>query len=125
MAAHTLDLPQLLNELTIPGLISYVIQQMKVTNNPAFSWITKETPWITKMVAVLGAGLTAAGMSWTYTGGTLTVKNLTVMTVLVSLWHVVQNYLLQHGWYQVVFKDIQGAAEASVSQAPPANPPKA
>lgn len=111
--AQPLDLTQVLNQLTIPGLIAYGIQWMKNSKSPVFSWITVGTPWITRILAVVAAAGTAVGMTWTYTGGTLTITNLTWATVALAVWHVAQNYLLQHGWYKAIFKDAPPLAPAA------------
>ncbi len=108
MAAQALDIFPILNQLTIPGVVAFVIQQLKVSQHPWLAWITKDTPWVTRVVAAVAAAGTAVGIGFTYTGGTLTITGLTITAVvtglITSIWHVVQNYLLQHAWYKLAFK---------------------
>ncbi len=104
VATQTLDIGPLLNQLTIPGLVAFVIQILKTSNHPWLAWITKDTPWVTRIVAAVAAAGTAVGLSWTYTGGTLTITGIGLVSIVTAIWKVVQTYLLQHVWYRAAFK---------------------
>lgn len=98
----------------VSGFVSYTIEKMKNSKSFVFRWIDHNTPWVSRMVAGVGAVLTAGGVSWTFdhSTGIATISGLSAMGILTALYHVAENFLIQHGWYKSVFQT-----------EPPATPP--
>lgn len=88
------------------GAAAFIIDRMQRNKSAVFSWISKETPWVTRTVSFIFAAVTAVGIHGTYnlqTGGTVTIPGLAV--VLGAAWAVTQNYALQHAWGKVISVD--------------------
>lgn len=105
---------QFISQLKANGIAAGLIQGMKSSNWKAFSWINADTPTASRLLGVVAASFTAAGMSATFHNGILTVSGITAGAVAHLLWNVGQNYLMQHAWYKTIFKDMMPAQPAPV-----------
>lgn len=87
-------------------LVVWVIQRLKLAE--WFPWVTEATPAMTKLVSVLAATFTAAGMavSWTVEqgSGTLVISGITGGSIVTFLWLIVKNVAFQHIIYKAGFK---------------------
>jgi len=92
-----------ISQVKVNGFVAWLIQKMKESQSPALSWISKNTPWVTRFVALAGASFTAIGIHWTFTGSTLMVTGLSLATIIPTVYNVAQNYLFQHAWWKVAF----------------------
>lgn len=114
-----------ISQIKVNGFASWVIERMKNAKTPALAWISANTPWVTRAVALAAAGLTAAGLKWTYTGSIFTTTGLSIVisgvsipAALTAVYNVAQNYLMQHAWYKMVFSG--PAAPGTAAAAPKA-----
>jgi len=107
----TMMIATFISQIKVNGFASFVIQKLKDSKTPALSWISVNTPWVTRFLAVGAASLTAIGIHWTFTGSTLMVTGLSLGTIVPTLYNVAQNYLFQHAWYKLAFGG-NGAAPA-------------
>lgn len=71
-----------------------VIQWMKTNKSGLFSWINITTPRLTKLVSLIIATATAAGLHFHYnpTGGVITISGVTFAILLHMVKDVLQNY---------------------------------
>lgn len=104
---------QFISQLKANGLASGAIQVMKSSKWPIFSWITSETPYVTRGLGVLFAAFTAVGVNATFHGGTLVVSGITAYAIIHGLWSIAQNYLMQHAWYKLIFQSMFPASSAA------------
>lgn len=88
------------SSLAAAAVISYVIGLMKNSNWRLFNWISRETPTVTRLVAIALSGLATIGIHWTFSGGTLVVTGLTLTVVLTGLWHWGVQFAYTHGWFK-------------------------
>lgn len=85
---------------------AFIIDRMQTNKSAIFAWISKETPWATRIVSSLFAAATAFGIRGTYnlhTGGTITIPGAAVL--LGAAWAFTENYALQHAWGKVIAAD--------------------
>lgn len=116
-----------ISQIKINGFTSWLIERMKDAKTPALAWISTNTPWVTRAVALLAAGLTAAGLKWTYTGSIFTATGLSIVisgvsipAAITAVYNVAQNFLMQHAWYKMVFAAPAAPAAAVPAAAQPA-----
>lgn len=98
-------LAQFLTQVKVNGFASFLIQQIKDSQHPAFRWVSVNAPWATRGVGLVAAALTAVGVHYTYHEGTLLITGLTLTTIVTASWNIFQNFIFQHAWHKVVFKD--------------------
>jgi hypothetical protein len=107
-----------ISQVKVNGFSAWAIQQMKSSKAPALSWISQNTPWVTRAVALLAAALTHIGVHWTFTGTTLVVTGLSLTAIVGTLYQVAQNYLFQHAWWKVAFSTpVPATVPVTVTQA--------
>ena len=104
--AILLLIAQFITQLKVSGFVAWIIEQMKKSQWKGLSWINANTPWVTRIVAAIGAALSAAGIhyTWNSTAGTLMITGLSLTAVVSGLWQVAISYLLQHGWYRAAIQ---------------------
>lgn len=105
-AAVLLFISQFITSAKVSGFVVWAIEKLKTSQIPWLNWINHNTAWVNRIVATVGAIATASGVSYTYdhTLGIITITGLTAAGMGTALWHVAQNYLMQHGWYKAVFE---------------------
>lgn len=99
-------------QLPLNGIAAWLIQVLKTNQGKWSSWITVNTPWISRLLATITAALTGVGINATFTGnwhaGSFTWAGVTGVGLLTAtghvIWTVAQNYLMQHAWYKTAFK---------------------
>jgi len=102
-----------ITQLKANGAAAFLINRAQASKSPFFSWITKETPWATRIISFLFAAGTAAGIHGTYDitrGGTIVIPG--AATALTALWSVTQNYAIQHSWGKLIEDKILPAANS-------------
>lgn len=99
----TMMIATFISQVKVNGFVAFLIQKMKDNKSPAFAWISTNTPWVTRFVALGAAALTHIGVHWTFTGSTLVVTGLSLTAIVTTLYQVAQNYLFQHAWWKVAF----------------------
>jgi hypothetical protein len=92
-----------ISQVKINGIAASLIQLIKKAKAPGLNWIGDHTPWLVRGLAALAAALTAAGLRWTFTAGTLTVTGLSAPSIITFLFNTGQNFLFQHAWYRTLF----------------------
>ena len=96
----------IVNQITLAGIAVWVIQRLKASKWAP--WLSDITDNANRIVAVVIASLSAAGIIVTYewSGATgqfsLDITGLTATNVMEFLWKVVQSIVLQEGFYRVV-----------------------
>jgi hypothetical protein len=102
------------DSIAINVVAAWAIQKMKASQWPVFGWISNKTPGTTRLVSVLVAGLSAAGMtmSWTYSasGYAFGISGITAESVVTFAWAVLKSYVFQYGAYKTMFQPPQTAA---------------
>ena len=116
--AALMALLQFATQIKVNGFASWLIQELKANKYSVTSWITEDTPWVSRFVSLVAAAATAQGIGWTFHSGTLMITGLGGVAVLHVVWNVSQNYLMQHAWYKAVFSKITGSPTPN----PPAGP---
>jgi hypothetical protein len=96
---------QFITQVKVNGVSAWLIQKLKTSQSAATSWISVNTPWVTRFVAFLAAAGTAVGIHATFHGSTLTITGLSATAILAAAWQIGQNYLVQHAWYKAAFKN--------------------
>lgn len=90
---------------------AWLIQNLKTSKLPGLGWISEKTPATTRLISVLAAALTAAGMavSWQDAGAThtLTITGISAASGLTFGWNVLKNYCFQHVAYKAAFKPVE------------------
>lgn len=103
------------DSIAVNVVAAWVIQKMKASQLPIFAWISDKTPTTTRLLSVLVAALSAAGMtvSWTYadTGYALGISGITATSVATFLWSVLKNYVFQYGAYKTMFQPPRATKE--------------
>jgi len=88
------------NSLVLSGILGVVIGWAKQSKNPNLDWISDKTPQVARLVSVMIASLSAAGMTLSYspTGDgtyTATVTGISAASALTFGWQIISNYFLQ------------------------------
>lgn len=85
-------------------VVVWIIQRLKLASS--MSWISDATPKVTKIVSVVAATLTSAGMSvnWDASGGVLTISGISAGAVVLFVWLTIKNVCFQHIIYHTAFK---------------------
>jgi len=100
------------NLLIANAVFTWLIQRVK--DSPWFPWINRETQTINHLLSALAATLLAAGIaatsSWDISTHTfvLTISGLTLANVLHFSWSIIGNYVMQKGWFKVLYGQNQG-----------------
>jgi hypothetical protein len=96
------ELSQGLDNIAINAIAVWLIQNVKTSKVPFFSWINENTPGISRFVSVLAAALTAVGVGWSFQSdsGVLTISGLSWTALATFVWHVTKNYAFQHVMYK-------------------------
>lgn len=117
-----------ISQVKVSGVASFLIQRIKKSEAPVFGWIGKNTPWVTRLVALGAAAATHLGIHWTFTPpvdghtGTLLITGLSLTAIVTAAWGIAQNYLMQHAWYKTVFSEYLRVNDGPpLSTAPPAS----
>lgn len=94
VATHTMD------QLAVNAICVWILQQVKKAKFIPF--IQQNTYTINRIAALLLAGVTTAGIGFTFDrgDGTLVITGLTLAGIVTALWHWVTNYALQETIYQ-------------------------
>jgi hypothetical protein len=110
--------------LAAAAVIAYVIQLMKNSNWKIFGWISRETPTVTRLVAVVLSGIATIGIHATFNGGTLVVTGLSATVVLAGLWKWGVQFAYTHGWFKAtsqsdeLLKLLRQLLDAKLNQSP-------
>lgn len=88
----------LMNYLTVE-----LIQWAKNSTHPLLGWVSSHSSRINKIIAAIAAALTAAGISWHYSGGALTIENLTAGTLLAAGVALLKNWIGLKLIYKVLY----------------------
>lgn len=93
-----------ISQVTVGAIVVWIIERLKKW--AALPWITQYTDRLNRALAVVGAILTATGITWSFAPatGTLTVTGLTLDNVIQVVWLALQQIVLQHALYHGVFK---------------------
>ncbi len=98
---------QFANLLVANAVFAWLIQRLK--NSTLFPWINAETEKLNHLVSALAATLLAAGIAltsdWDPQTHTfiLTVSGLSLLNVLHFVWSALGNYVMQKGWFKVLY----------------------
>jgi hypothetical protein len=94
-----------LDSLVVAMLAAWGIQAAKLSKAKALEWITSNRPDLLRLLAAVVAALSAAGITWAYTGGDgqLVITGLTVENLAMLVWATAKQYALQHGSFKVMF----------------------
>jgi hypothetical protein len=91
------------NSLGVAMVVTYLVQRMKTSGLRVFNSISSENPQLVRVVAAVGAILTAAGFTWDYTaeGGVLTITGITIANVAGFVWLAVKQWIFQESFYSL------------------------
>jgi hypothetical protein len=102
MDNHSLALiAAFITQIKANGFGAFLIDRAQKSESPLLAWISKNTPWVTRLVSFLFASGTALGIHATYVhtaNGTLTITGLGYSAIAGALFQIGQNYAIQHGW---------------------------
>lgn len=90
------------------AVVAWAIQKMKDSQWPIFDWISSQTPTTTRILSIVAASSSAAGMTvtWQYleSGYAFGIEGVTVLSLLDFSWRCISNFVLQYCAYKVMFK---------------------
>jgi len=92
-----------ISQIKVGGFSAWIIEELKQSKLPALSWISANTPWVTRFVALGSATLTQIGIHMTFSGSTLVIEGLSLTAVLTAVYSIASQYLLQHFWWKTAF----------------------
>lgn len=102
MDNHSLALiAAFITQIKANGVAAFIIDRAQKSEHPLFGWISKNTPWVTRIVSFIFASATALGVhaSYVHTGnGTLTITGIGFAAIAGAAFQLGQNYAIQHGW---------------------------
>jgi ABC-type proline/glycine betaine transport system permease subunit len=116
-------------QIALAAMFAEVIEWMKKTQNPAFTWITARTETVSRVLSWLVAALTSVGLAiaWVVdpeTGrATLNISGLpATWPAFLDLFVIAfQQYWLQKGWYKGLIKGSENSAEAQLVHPKPSD----
>ncbi len=91
------------SQIKVGGFAAWIIEELKQSKLPALSWISTNTPWVTRMVALGAATLTHLGITWTFSGSTLVITGISLAAVVTTVYNIATSYLLQHFAWKIGF----------------------
>jgi hypothetical protein len=102
------QLVQFFTHVSTGAMTAHVIEWAKGTTVLGGLWRSL-SPRLKVWAGMLAAALPAAGITFTFShpadgAYVLAVSNLTVATFFVFAWSLLQNWVMQQGWYQAVIK---------------------
>lgn len=116
----------LFSHFTSAALVVWIIQVLK--NAKWFPWLQNEGQvWTKRIVSIFGALAAHTGINYAWhTGGTLPsgvqyqlILNIPPLSILAQfLWRWAGQYVLQHGWYQLVYNKVSVPEVANPLPAP-------
>lgn len=115
---------QTINLLVANAIFAWLIQRLK--GWAALPWITHETEKINHVASALAATLLAAGIAltsdWNAQTHTfvLTISGLSAVNVVHFIWSALGNYILQKGWFKVLYAQPNGKNKDAVAELPKA-----
>lgn len=77
--------------------VSFIIEKMKKSGMRIFSMIVDTNPWIIRLVAVVGASLTAAGFGFAFEESTATITGVTFANGVTFVFIVFKQFFFQEG----------------------------
>lgn len=94
----------LTNQLGIAALVSLLIEWAKNSRLPWLGWINHRTALISRLLSMIAAAATAAGLAYTFDGGVLTVSGITAWSVLLFFYEAAKQFALQEVAYRGAVK---------------------
>lgn len=89
------------DNIAVALLATYVIQWLKEHPSKMLSWLSEAQPGIVRGFSALVAALSAAGITYEFDAGTLTVAGLTAVNVGNFLVTAVFQFVFQHFAFRV------------------------
>lgn len=95
-------------QVAASAIIVWIIQKLKGAKWVPF--ITQDSGALNRIIAVLGAAATTAGIHFSFdtTGGVLTVTGVTLMNVGIFAWDILRSTIFQEIIYRSSVKPLQG-----------------
>jgi hypothetical protein len=120
----------LFSHFTSAALVVYVIQKLK--NAKWFPWLQNEGQVVLKRIISIGGALTAhvgITFAWHSLGagsngdGHQFIVTLPAWSEIAAfVWRWAGQYVMQQGWYRVVYNDVAVPSVSNLLPAPPAKP---
>lgn len=99
----------LANQLGLAAVLPILLNWMKNSRLPMFSWINENTGLVSRAFSIVFAALTTVGIAFTYSDGSLTITGLTPWAILNFVWQVIQQFSMQ----EVAYRAIKPSLDAS------------
>lgn len=99
-----------MESLGTAAIISLLIEWAKNSKIQALAWVDHGTVRVTRLLSLLGAAATTAGLLVSYQGTTLTVENLTISTAGLFVWEVAKQFGLQELAYRAAVRPTTSGA---------------
>lgn len=95
-----------MDSLVTSAVVVWLIQKAKESSLPWLRHVSTDNPGLIRILAAVGATLTAAGLAWTWDASqhTLTITGLTFENAVMFLWLTAKQYVEQYLVYKVGFK---------------------
>jgi hypothetical protein len=111
MDSHSLALmAAFFTQLKWNSVGAFIIDRAQKSKLPFLSWISTNTPWVTRIVSFIFATGAAVGVHWTYNpkiaGGQLLITGLGLSAIVTAIGQIAQNYAMQHGWGKLFGMDM-------------------
>lgn len=92
----------LANQLGLAAFLPLLLEFMKNSRNPIFSWVSQNTALVSRAFSIVFAVATTVGISYTYNDGSLTISGLEPMKIINFVWQVIQQFSMQEIAYRAV-----------------------
>ncbi len=103
-----------ISQVKVGGFAAWIIEELKQSKLPALNWISTNTPWVTRIVALGAATLTHIGIHWTFSGSTLVIEGLSLTAIVTTIYNIGAQFLLQHVWWKTAFASQRPVTVAKV-----------
>ncbi len=106
------------SQITLGAVASWVLQALK--NSSWFPLLSEESSKVAKIAWGVVASICAiTGLTYVYdaTAHTLLIQNFGLGLVANAVWHWLTQFVMQEGWYQVVFNKVDPTRKQTAVQA--------
>ena len=102
------------SQITLGAVMSWILQALK--NAKWFPILQQDGTKVANIIAaIISSGVAITGLTYVYDpqAHTLLIQNFGLALVANAVWHWLTQYVMQEGWYQVMFNKVESTVTPS------------
>jgi hypothetical protein len=99
----------LANQLGLAAFLPILLQWMKNSRLPIFSWVNQHSDHVSRLFSILFAAFATAGIAFSYNDGSLVITGLAPAVIINFAWQVMQQFSMQEVAYRAIKPTLNGS----------------